>query len=309
MAAILGLDPYRTIGDVYWSKVDPLGRDESDIPSDDDPLSGKSHIIAGNILESAVCQWVEMQLSVTTKRDIQVISKGADGGIFSANLDRQIIERNEIIEAKAIGAVRPMSNAELDMWGEEFTDQIPPYYIVQCQHQLYCTGFNTCWLGVYIGARGFRLYKVERNEAFINKMVAFGMAFWNNHVLPQVAPTNQPPPIHVLQAIERVPDKEVALGVELEDDVHNWLEAKEKLAEQKKIKEECEARIVQSLGDAEVGRLSDGSVFVYKKESAGMRLDANELRMAFPKIAKLFDRQADRYVGRLKQPKKKKESN
>ena len=49
-AAILGLDPWRNAGDVYWSKVLDTADEES------------TAMRAGNLLEGAICQFAAQEL-------------------------------------------------------------------------------------------------------------------------------------------------------------------------------------------------------------------------------------------------------
>lgn len=75
-----------------------------------------------------------------------------------------------------------------NIWGAEGTSDVPPWYWVQAQHEMACTGYAVCDLAVLLGNREFRIYPIVRDGEFIEKMLAADVEFWNEHVLADVAP-------------------------------------------------------------------------------------------------------------------------
>ena len=66
-------------------------------------------------------------------------------------------------------------------WGDEEADwhrSVPPYYAVQCQHNLAATGRSLAYLFVLIGLHEERLYLVERDDAYIADLVELEAEQW-----------------------------------------------------------------------------------------------------------------------------------
>lgn len=119
--AILGLSPWRNAADVYWTKV--RGTDQ---PTND-------AMQAGHLLEPSVIRWAETRLGRINPGDWKV----AENGINAASLDGELADGGDVVEAKTSGITGPGSPGQ---WGEQMTDEIPDYYLLQVQTQLLVTG-------------------------------------------------------------------------------------------------------------------------------------------------------------------------
>ncbi|MFH0983538.1 MAG: YqaJ viral recombinase family protein [Planctomycetota bacterium] len=60
---------------------------------------------------------------------------------------------------------------------DEWQDQTPLYYQVQVQHQMLVTGTQMAYLAALIGGNTFRWARVERDDAFIERMLALELEF------------------------------------------------------------------------------------------------------------------------------------
>lgn len=106
--------------------------------------------------------------------------------------------------ASAGGALRPVeaktANAgQAHHWGEEGTDQIPPWYLTQAQFYL---GFgaevgavsdSVCDVPALVGG-DFRLYRVTFDSELYGEMLERVERFWVNHVLTRRPPEDEPLP-------------------------------------------------------------------------------------------------------------------
>jgi putative phage-type endonuclease len=292
-AGVLGINPYGYNQDsVYWSKVLP--------PSDDVPTAAMQ---TGNRLEKPLVQFACEQLGVSALTDAFQVSVGPDGGILAANFDALIREKPEAIEAKYVG---PLHAAE---WGSEGTDEVAEHVIVQCQHQMYVGHLERVWVPAFVVFSYepvWRLYCVPRNDELIDALVDAECKFWANHVVPKIPPTDAPPPLAMLKALRRQPESIVELD---ESAVEAWGEREiysDVKSQAEKDYDEATAAVLQMLGEAEAGRLPDGSMIWYRQENAGARCDTKALKLKFPDAYAATCTETKRRVLRLKTEKKAK---
>lgn len=80
-------------------------------------------------------------------------------------------------------------------WGDPATvsiadahEVIPPAYAIQVGHHLLCTGYAAVYVAALIGYRDFRLYRVERDDAWLADLLADERDWWERHVVAGVPP-------------------------------------------------------------------------------------------------------------------------
>lgn len=80
---------------------------------------------------------------------------------------------NELVEAKSTAYANPAE------WGEpEQDDAVPMDYYAQVQHGLACTGFQIAWVPMVVLNREFRIYRVRRDDEFIELLTSNEREFW-----------------------------------------------------------------------------------------------------------------------------------
>ncbi len=237
MASLLGCNPFQTSGDVYLSKSLDLEDLDSDI------------VYVGNKLEGGVLDYAEDNLG-PLKRDIFVPYPG-DLPIAS-NLDARVIQSGNPVEAKTSG----LSYKASDDWGDEGTDQVPNYVIVQCQVHLMCTGADMCHVPALLGGRLFVMFQVAKNDELIEQIKVRADEFWSNYVLKGVMPPDDPPQMEVLKRVVRQPNKSVDVDPDL---IQIWEDAREKrlqaVKEAIEDEESAKSAVIAALGDAEQGNM------------------------------------------------------
>ena len=268
--AIVGVDPWRTAGDIYWAKINEL----PELPSINEAID------AGNRLESVLLDLAEERYGAL-ERDCSIISE--ENCILAANLDARLQRRDVGIEAKYVGP------KAAEYWGEPETDQVPDHVAIQCQHQMHVAGLDRVHVvaGIcdpFLGLR-FRFYHVEYDADLIDAIVTACLGFWRNHVVPKIPPPNSPPSLETLKRIRREPSSVIDLGPEAVD---RWNE-REVAARAVKAAEQAHfdatARVMAMLLSAEAGRLPDGRLICYAEENAGDRLiDSKAAKAAYPDL-------------------------
>lgn len=63
-------------------------------------------------------------------------------------------------------------------WGPDGTDEIPHAYMCQCQWYMAVKGWDRWDLYVFINRDDIRLYRIERDEAFIQGLISAAEKFW-----------------------------------------------------------------------------------------------------------------------------------
>lgn len=194
VAAILGLSPWRTALDVYLDKV-----------GDGTPQVEHKRMRRGSALEPLILAEFERRMGVEIDR-LPYSPEPLRSPLYPwmlANLDGRM-GSDTIVEAK--------TSFSADGWGEDGSDEVPPYYQTQAAHYMEVTGANVCFLPALFGLDGldwrpvdqddgsviwtpqiaedadFRIYTIVRDDAFIADLIEVERAFWHDHVLARVPP-------------------------------------------------------------------------------------------------------------------------
>jgi putative phage-type endonuclease len=255
MAAILGLDSFRSAIEIWLEKRNLIERKDS------------GPMYRGRRLETAVLDWAEAEIGLPIARDI---FKVADDGILCANLDGLLEDENEPVEAKTSATTAP----DYEEWGPRGTDEIPARVIIQVQTQMYVLGpeSNRARVAVLMPAFGrfdFRMYIVPRREPIIDKIRRMAEDFMNRCVRGGEMPSGLPS-LDTLKRVTRMPGLEVPLADEL---VREWREAQAIQAAARGREKKAQEAILFALRNgeafAEQGRCSDGSLVTYYEQSNG----------------------------------------
>lgn len=312
--------------DVYWSKQD-LG--ELDPERDRDPSKS-----TGNWMEDPLLEWASGQLGIEiAKNQFRVCKAGEGAGILAASHDALLKGKREGLEAKYVG----MGNPSYAVWGDEGTDQIPMDVVIQCQQQCEVSDLDRVWVPVAYDT-GFgvnrRLYCVIRDEAVIGVCDAIALPWWKAHVEAGVPPVTrycnacgadvaenatacprcggaeiierepEAPPIELLKRIRREPASVIDLPEDALRIVFEYQQAKLREKDEKETAEEHYARILEMLGTAEGGRLSDGRIVTYLSQNGQRQCKWDMLRANHPEVYVEYVTQPQHRVLRIQQPKK-----
>lgn len=235
MAAVCGLDPYKSAADVYAEKCFDLEDASSEA------------IDIGNDFEAPLLYWAARKLGVEIRRNQRRVHP--TDKLIAASLDAVVVGEPWAIEAKTTS-----SPAE---YGEEGTDQVPEKVIVQCQAQCYVAGLAVVYVPVLM-ARYDRLhralYRVERNEDLIAAIVDRGRAFWRDHVEARTPPLDCAPSMDVLKRIRRQPESSIDVEASL---VLGWKVARDARLLAEKEEGKAKAQLILAAGDAELIRWGD----------------------------------------------------
>ncbi len=104
---------------------------------------------------------------------------------FGGTPDRMVLDA----DGKVVKGLEIKKVGHKDGWGDSGTDQVPMRVYVQCQHYMLVTGEKEWDVAALIEEDSYRVYHLKRDDAFIDRMISVGMAFWTAHVIPKVPPS------------------------------------------------------------------------------------------------------------------------
>jgi putative phage-type endonuclease len=240
-AAAIGVNPYETALELYLAK---LGLS--------DPVRETEAMRWGTRLEPVIAE----AYSETTGYGFiaeQLFVRSPTHDFMTSTIDR-IRDDSRIVEFKCVGY------RSAHLWGEPGSDEIPPHYLVQCQHQLICTGTEELDLAALIGGNELRIYHICRDDDIAARIVEREAEFW------QRVQRRDPPPVDpardgaALAKLWPRAEGEVELGPVGELLVEQWEAHGRAIREHEAARDRARTELLCMLGEAASARLADSRV-------------------------------------------------
>lgn len=166
-AVICGVSPWGNIIELWQQKLGLLEQED---------ISWKPAVKAGNYLEPVVAQWFEDETGKKTKERPGIIIH-PQYPWMAGNIDRLIDvdirnsnSENAILECK--------TSSRDDGWGIDGDNTIPDYYLCQVAHYVAVCDVERAYIAVLIRGSDFRWYTYERNHKLEEMLIAKEKAFW-----------------------------------------------------------------------------------------------------------------------------------
>lgn len=157
---ICGVSPWGNIIDLWRQKLRLMEQED---------ISWKPSIKAGNYLEPVVAQWFSDDTGKLCEVDTEFkIHKTIP--FMAGNIDRKITGENAILECK--------TTSRDDNWGADGDNCIPDYYLCQVAHYAAVCDVERAYIAVLIRGTDFRWYTYERNPKLEEIIIAKEKAFW-----------------------------------------------------------------------------------------------------------------------------------
>lgn len=179
VAAIAGVDVYRSAWDVYVSKVD--GWQQEDGP----------HLERGRFLEDGVARWYGHRHDVAAMVECST-QRHPTEPLALCTPDRLFPVRSDLFRLLSIKVPGPHVR---EQWGEPGTDDVPLPYLLQLQWEFGVYGAlmaldPVAHLAAPIDG-DLRVYAIRRDPEIFEQLLDRVKAFWRDHVEPRI-----PPPIN-----------------------------------------------------------------------------------------------------------------
>lgn len=175
--AILGLSPFASPLDVYLEKI-----------GEAEPRPDTAFTEWGRRLEDVIADAASDHLSIAFERWRPAVRNREWARAF-AHLDRRARAGDEMV------ALECKSGMGTRGWGDPATvsivdahEVIPPAYAIQVGHQLLASGYAAVYVAALLGYREFRVYRIERDEAWLDDLLADEREWWTQHVDARVPP-------------------------------------------------------------------------------------------------------------------------
>lgn len=219
---------------------------------------------------------------------------------LGAHPDAILEATGEPVDVKTSGLIRPLDSS----WGAPGTNEVPIYVTIQCTVHLICAKCVTvCHVPAILGGRGRCLYQVPWDEETAAGITEAADFCWEEYVVARKPFHGPPPSLDLLKRLKRTPKKIVPMSMEA---VEAWQDAKAKFKAAETHRDECQAAVIERLGDAEAGSLPDGRLLTYYSQTS-QGIDVKRLRADMPTVAAEYTRVSTFPVLRLpKSPKRSK---
>lgn len=174
VAAVLGLDKYRTAGDVYLEKRGLV-----------EPFEGNRFTEWGNRLETVIAEWAAEKLNDSLIRlspsELPIVHPSESWA--SCTPDFFLARR-----ADALLQIKNTSVYMAKEWGEDDTDKAPPRVLAQVTWEMWVTGKREAYVAPLIGGNDPRIIRVPYDEELLGMMVARCKRFWLDNVTAGESP-------------------------------------------------------------------------------------------------------------------------
>ena len=278
-AAACGLNPYMSMLELWMIKT---GRIQQSI---EDESEGHAPLYWGKRLEPLVAEYYSLHTNSKVRRVNAVLQHPEPDKYFMlANLDYAVVgsEEVQILECKSVGE-----------WGtKHWRDAVPLYVIIQVQHQLAVTGKQAAHVCALICGHEAKIFKIERNEIVIDRIIASERIFWNcveKDIPPAVDASESAAKALQLLYPQHIPLQTVDLsGMSGIDQLFTDLLNEDKqLADHQTKYDFLKHRIQILMKDAERATFSQGSV-TWKKSKDSVVLDQKALLQAQPELLQQY---------------------
>lgn len=168
VGAILGVNPYKSIIDVYIDKTEGS------------TFKGNNATHWGHMLESTI-----IKEFASRHKELQVFDAPFSivDNFLIANLDA-------VLRDKENGNFGVLEIKTTSLWNKKEweEDTIPQSYYAQVQHYLMLTGYKFAYVAVLIGGQEYKEFKVERSEEDIELIRNKSTEFYNENLLKKIPP-------------------------------------------------------------------------------------------------------------------------
>jgi len=247
-----------------------------------DPQDDSSPMYWGTLLEPIVAAHYTRRTGHKVRR-VNAVLQHPEHSWMLANLDREVTGAADvqILECKTAG----IHGARL------WRDGVPEYVQLQVMHQLAVTGKQAADVAVLIGGQELQVFRIERDEALIEQLIALEQQFWG-----YVERDQQPPAdgsdsadlaLRCLYPRDSGTTLDLSSDLEMSGVFSDLLAVREVIAAQSALEAQLKQCIQQRMGDATRAVFETGEVS-WKRSKDGVSLDAVQLVKDHPELVQAY---------------------
>lgn len=277
-AAAVGLNPYQSQLELWMHKVG-----KAELLPQIDPSDDTSPMFWGTLLEPIVAAHYTKRTGNKVRR-VNAVLQHPNHPWMLANVDREVVGSSEVqlLECKTAG----IHGARL------WKDGVPEYVQLQVMHQLAVTGYRAADVAVLIGGQELRIFRIERDEALIARLIEMEQAFW------QLVASQTPPSGDGSDSAEKAlrclyPHSDADV-VDMSDDpqLNATYEALLLARDQLDAAQKHEARLRQAIqihmGEAGKATFACGGSVTWRRSKDGQAFDTGQFVKDHPEMAKAY---------------------
>jgi predicted phage-related endonuclease len=169
-----------------------------------------------------------------------------------------------------------------------WNDGPPPYYVAQWQGYAHLTGIDSGYICVLIDGHKFRMYEMDRDDEYIDRMLARASAFYE-----ALVSKTPPPPVNEDDLALLHPEHQQGVlvpGDDVSDALKEYARVSTQLKELETQKKALQYQLKEKIADAEGINYGGRTVVTYKKSRDGEEFDHKRFCAENPDIAKEYMR-------------------
>ncbi len=272
VAAILGMNPYKTPFDVW---IDKTGSEPIEIP--DNP-----RMRAGRMLEPVIAELYTQETGNKVQYDNKVrVHK--EYPFLLANIDRSILSNNG--RGTGVLEIKATSKYAFEQWEDE---GLPKPTYLQIQHYLSITGRKWGDVAVLIDGYDIRIIPVEYDSETIKLMTAQLISFWRNNVLKIIPPE----PINEEDIKKMYPNptsgKTIKAALETYEIIQELRILKDKIKPLEKEKKKLSEQVKLMMTDAEILNFGGEIIATWKQSKSSEKFNTTQFRIEHPDLYKKY---------------------
>lgn len=247
IAAICGLNPFKTPLQVWQSKINPVVDEEISEPA-----------YWGTTLENVVAQEYAKRTGRKVQRINQVLHHphlpyclaNIDRAVVNPEIAGRVFWKDDRLTTNRILECKTANGFAAKKWGESGSDYVPDEYLVQCMWYMGITGADICDLAVLIGGQDFRIYTIQKDVLLLDDLYASASDFWQ-----LVETRTEPDPLTYAECTKKWANSDSLLTAQatesLVDDLEKIQSIKAQVKELETQEDELKANVLMAMQDAE----------------------------------------------------------
>ena len=277
--AAVGLNPYQSPLELWLVKT---GRDGG-LPKVD-PNDETSPMYWGALLEPIVAAHYTKRSGNRVRRINAVLQHpDRDKAWMLANIDREIVGASDvqILECKTAG----------EFGARLWRDGVPDYVVCQVQHQLAVTGKAAADVCVLICGQEIRIYRIERDDVLINRLIELERQFWRYVEMDVPPPADGSDSADVALRCLYPHDAGHTLDLTQDRDLSatfaDLVSVREEIAHREQVEAQLMQKIQQRMAGASRAVFETGAVS-WKRSKDSLGVDMEKLLQAQPDLLQRY---------------------
>jgi len=277
--AAVGLNPYQSPLELWLVKT---GRDGG-LPKVD-PNDETNPMYWGTLLEPIVAAHYTKRSGNRVRRINAVLQHpDQDKAWMLANIDREIVGAADvqILECKTAG----------EFGARLWRDGVPDYVVCQVQHQLAVTGKAAADVCVLICGQEIRIYRIERDDVLINRLIELERQFWRYVEMDVPPPADGSDSADVALRCLYPHDAGHTLDLTQDRDLSatfaDLVSVREEIAHREQVEAQLMQKIQQRMAGASRAVFETGAVS-WKRSKDSLGVDMEKLLQAQPDLLQRY---------------------